>query len=111
MSYVIPIAYPDPPYVIDTAVTPIPSHSSLPVQIVADTGVQTGVGVTFNDSTGDFIGVYIGSIGFERLLCIIGNGLSGIGWAPIPANSRISLRSMTASQVSFGLLSVVVVSI
>lgn len=111
MSYVIPIAYPDPPYVIDTAVTPLPAYSSSPVQIIADTGVQTGVGVTFNDQTGDFIGVYVGVEGQEKMLCIIGNGLSGIGWGPIPANSRISLKSMTANTVSFGLLSVVVVSI
>lgn len=111
MSYVIPIAYPDPPYIIDTTVTAIPANSSVPLQIILDTGVQTGVGVTFNDNTGDFIGVFMGPSGFEQLICIIGNGLSGQGWAHIPANSRISIRSMTARPITQGLLNVVVVSI
>lgn len=111
MSYVIPIAYPDPPYIIDTSVTPIPGNSSLPLQIIEDTGFNTGVGVTFNDSTDGFIGVYMGDPGFETLLCIIGNGLSGQAWATIPAWSRISLRSMMSPEINNGLLNVVVVSI
>lgn len=111
MSYVIPIAYPDPPYIIDTAVTNIPGSGSLPLQIVAATGVNTGVGVTFNDSTGNFIGVYKGTAGHETLLCIIGNGTSGQAWASIPAQSRISLRSMISAPVTYGLLNVIVVSI
>lgn len=111
MSYVLPIAYPDPPYIIDCSVTPIPAMSGSPMQIILDTGVQTGVGVTFNDRTGDFIGIYVGDTGFESLICIIGNGLSGLGWGPIPANSRISIRGMTNTATSFGLLSVVVVTI
>lgn len=111
MSYVIPIAYPDPPYIINTSVTPIPGIASLPLQIIADTGVQTGVGVTFNDNTGDFIGVYLGPAGHERILCIIGNGLSGQAWGTVPANSRVSIRSMTSNPITLGLLNVVVVSI
>lgn len=111
MSYVIPIAYPDPPYVIDTSVTNIPAISSLPLQIIEDTGFQTGVGVVFNDSTGAFIGVYLGRPSFETLICIVGNGISGQAWGCIPANSRISLRSMTNSAINFGLISVVVVTI
>lgn len=111
MSYVKPIAYPDPPYVIDTGVTPIPDINSPPLQIIADTGVQTGVGVAFNDSTGDFIGVYVGKVGEESFICIVGNGLSGQEWGTIPARSRVSLRSMTADPVANGLLSVVVVTV
>lgn len=111
MSYVLPIAYPDPPYIIDCSVTPIPAASASPLQIISDTGVQTGVGVTFNDRTGDFVGIFIGEPTFEKLICIIGNGLSGIGWGPIPANSRVSIRSMTAESITLGLLSVVVVTI
>jgi len=111
MSYVVPIAYPDPPYIIDTSVTPIPANSSPPMQIIADTGFQTGVGVTFNDTTGDFIGVYKGPPGAEVLLCVVGNGTSGLNWGTIPANSRISLRSMTSKSITEGLLNVVVVSV
>lgn len=111
MSYCIPIAYPDPPYIIDTRVTPIPGNASPHLQIIADTGVQTGVGVVFNDRTGDFIGVYVGPVGLERLICVIGNGVSGQGWGPITAHSRISLRSMTVDEITNGLLNVVVVSV
>lgn len=111
MSYVIPIAYPDPPYIIDTTVTPIPALSASPLQVIADTGVQTGVGVTFNDQTGDFIGVYLGIAGSEKLIAIIGNGISGIGWGVIPANSRISIRSMTSTPITYGLLNLIAVSI
>lgn len=111
MSYVVPIAYPDPPYVVDTSVTPIPAISDDPLQIIADTGVQTGVGVTFNDSTGNFVGVYVGDPDEEQLLCIVGNGLSGLAWGSVKANSRISIRSMTNSPVTFGLISVIVVSV
>jgi hypothetical protein len=111
MSYVVPIAYPDPPYVIDTFVTPIPGYFESPMQIIADTGFQTGVGVTFNDNTGQFIGVYVGSAGQENLICIVGNGTSGLAWGSIPANSRISVKSMTPAEVSFGLISIIVVSV
>jgi|SRR5580698_1777602 hypothetical protein len=111
MSYVIPIAYPDPPYIIDTSVTPIPGNASLPLQIIADTGLNTGVGVSFNDQTGNFIGVYVGNIGQEVLIAIIGNGTSGLGWGTIPANSRISIKSMTSNPITLGLLNIIVVSI
>jgi hypothetical protein len=67
--------------------------------------------VTFNDQTGNFIGVFLGPEAQERLVAIIGNGTSGQGWATIPANSRVSLRSMTSDPITFGLLNVIVVSI
>lgn len=111
MAFVIPIAFFDPPEVIDTSVTPIPALSSAPLQVIANTGVNTGVGVNYNDSTGDFIGVYIGLPGKETLLCVIGNGLSSQAWGRIPANSRVSLRSMTNTPITQGLLSAVIVSI
>lgn len=111
MSYVLPIAYPDPPYIIDTSVTSIPSNSEPPLQVIADTGVQTGVGVSFNDQTGDFIGVYLGNSGREVLFNIIGNGISGIGWGHLPPHSRLSLRSMTNQPITLGLLNVIAVTI
>lgn len=112
MSYVRPIAYPDPPYIIDTSVTSIPALSSPTLmQIIEDTGVQTGVGVVFNDSTDHFIGVYVGPEGVEEILCIIGNGTTDQAWGHIPAHSRISLRCMTNTAATLGLLSVVVVTL
>lgn len=111
MAFVIPIAFFDLPQVIDCTVTPIPPISDEPLQVVADTGLQTGVGIQYVDSTGDFIGIYIGSPGFEKLLCVVGNGGSGQNWSRIPANSRISLRSMNNVPVTNGLFHGAVVSI
>lgn len=111
MAFVIPICFFDPPQVIDTEVTPIPASSSQPLQVIADTGINVGVGVNFNDNTGDFIGMYLGAQGQEVLICIIGNGLSGQAWAKIPPHSRISLRSMKNEAITQGLLSAVIVSI
>lgn len=111
MSFVIPLTFFDPPQVIDTSVTPIPASSQLPLQVIVSTGVQVGVGVTYNDTTGEFIGVYIGDIGQEILVCIIGNGLSSQAWGRIPPKSRISLRSMKNESITLGLLSAVVVSV
>lgn len=111
MSFTIPIAFFDPPIVLDTSVTPIPASSQLPLQVIANTGVSTGVGINYNDTTGDFIGVYIGPSGSEQLLCVIGNGLTSQGWAKVPPNSRISLRSMRNTSITSGLLQGVIVSI
>src|ERR1700759_2054790 len=91
VAFVIPIAFFDLPQVIDCTVTPIPPISDDPLQVVADTGLNTGVGIQYVDSTGDFIGVYLGAPGFEKLICVVGNGGSGQNWARIPSGSRISL--------------------
>lgn len=104
MAYVIPIAFFDPPQVIDTSVTPIPANSSNPLQVIANTGLNIGLGISFNDTTGTLIGVFIGSAGQESLACIIGNGLSGQAWGRIPPYSRVSLRSMSSSSITSGLL-------
>lgn len=110
MSLVIPICFFDPPLVIDTSVTPIPAISDSPLQVILNSGINTGVGVAYNDRTGDFIGVYIGNPGIETLCCIIGNGISGVSWGKIPANSRISLGSMSTSPITFGFIQATVVS-
>jgi|SRR6185312_7993279 len=111
MSFTIPIAFFDPPQVIDTSITPIPASSSLPLQVIADTGLQTGVGINYSDTTGDQIGVYIGLEAQEVLICIIGNGVTSQAWAKIPPRSRISLRSMDNTEITFGKLSGVIVSV
>lgn len=104
-----PIAFFDSPEVINTKITPIPAASADPLQVIANTGVHHGVGMMYSDSTGSFIGVYVGEKGFESLACIIGNGLSSQAWAHIPPRSRISLRSMSNIAVTAGQLSAVVV--
>lgn len=105
MSYNFPLFFFDPPIVLDTTVTPIPGSGSSPLQVVANSGATSTVAVDYVDTTGDYIGVYIGSSGHETLLCLIGNGLSTRAWGHVNANSRISLRSMTATPITSGKLS------
>lgn len=111
MAYVIPISFFDPPQVLDTAITAIPAASASPLQVIAQTGLNVGVGVQYNDTTGMFIGVYIGAAGHETLVCIIGNGLSSQSWGKIPPGSRVSLRAMDNTPINVGMLQAVVVSV
>lgn len=104
MSYNFPIAFFDSPEIINMSVTPIPGAGSSPLQVIADSGFKSAVAIDFIDTSGDFIGVYIGSIGQETLLCIIGNGQNGRSWGVFAAHSRVSLRSMTASSITNGTL-------
>lgn len=104
MNYNFPIYYFDAPVILDASVTPIPGSGSSPLQVVADSGFKSAVAIDYLDTTGDYIGVYQGAIGQEKLSCIIGNGLTSRAWAVFPAHSRISLRSLTASSITNGKL-------
>lgn len=87
---------------LNAAVTPIPGSASSPLQVVEDIGLRAAYAINYIDSTGDYIGVYLGSSGQEKLLCVVGGGTSNIIPAVIAANSRISLRSMVAAPVTNG---------
>lgn len=104
MNYNFPIAFFDAPEIVNTSVTPIPGSASLPLQVIADSGLRSAVAIDYLDTTGDQIGVYLGPSGQETLLCIIGNGQNGRGWGVFAAHSRVSLRSMTASSITNGIL-------
>ncbi len=104
MNYNFPIAFFDSPEIINTTVTPIPGSGSAPLQVIADSGNKSAVAIDYIDTTGDFIGVYLGKVGQERLLCIIGNGQNSRAWGVFAAHSRVSLRSMTASAITNGTL-------
>lgn len=110
MNYNFPIAFLDAPQVLNATVTNIPGSASPPLQVIANTGVRSGVAMDYIDSTGDFIGVYLGSSGNEHLLCIIGGGQTTRAWGVFPANSRVSFRSMTASKITNGLIMATVMS-
>lgn len=101
---VYPIAFFDPPMVLNASVTPIPGSGSSPLQVVADIGFRAAYNINYIDSTGDFIGVYLGASGDEKLLCVVGGGTSSIIPAVVAAKSRVSLRSMTASSITNGYL-------
>lgn len=102
----IPYQFFDPPVVLDCGVTPIPASSSSPLQVIADTGKITGVAISFSDTTGSAIGVYMGAPGSEQLVCIIGNGVTAYSHAKIYSHSRISLRAMANQAINTGSVSV-----
>lgn len=104
MNYNFPTVFFDPPEIITMSVTPIPGSGSSPLQVIADSGFKSAVAIDYLDTSGDFIGVYLGASGHEILLCIIGNGQTDRAWGVFPAHSRVSLRSMTASSITSGTL-------
>lgn len=103
-NYQFPVCYFDMPQVLDASVTSIPGSGSLPLQVVADLGTSNAVDLSFIDTTGDYIGVYIGAAGFETLRCIIGGGLVSKVKAFFPAHCRVSLRSLTSVAITNGML-------
>lgn len=101
---VYPIAFLDPPNLLQAGVTNIPPASSLPLQVVADLGFNASYAIDYIDSTGDYIGVYTGLSGQEKLNCVVGGGLVNRTFSVIAAHSRVSLRSMTNTAVTNGSL-------
>ncbi len=90
---------------LNASVTPIPGSGSNPLQVVANIGLKAAFAIDYADSTGDYIGVYVGPAGSEVLHSIIGGGVVSRAYVVIAANSRVSLRSLTASAISNGYLS------
>jgi hypothetical protein len=110
MNFNTAICFIDSPAILNCFVTPIPGSASLPLQVVADTGARSCGSLAYIDTTGDWIGVYIGGIGTETLLCIIGGGLAHSVSTAITPHSRISLRSMTATPITNGNLTIAFMS-
>ena len=102
-----PIYFIDAPEILYTNVTPIPGSASLPIQVVADSGFKAAYGISWIDTTGDYIGVYTGPVGSEVLRTIIGGGVVSAAPVVISAHSRVSLRSMTATPVTNGQIIIV----
>lgn len=101
---IYPIAFFDAPQVLTSSVTNIPGAGSLPLQVVANLGTAAAYAIDYIDTTGDFIGVYMGKVGQELLVGIIGGGLTSRMWGVVTANARVSLRSMTSSPITNGQL-------
>jgi hypothetical protein len=101
-----PIYYIDSPEILDASVTNIPGSGSAPLQVVADSGLKASYGIQYIDTTGDYIGVYTGVAGQEVIRTIIGGGLVSQTPVVIAHNSRVSLRSMTSSPITFGKLTI-----
>jgi len=99
-----PIYFIDSPEILYTNVTPIPGSGSSPLQVVADSGFKAAYGISWQDTTGDYIGVYTGAAGSEVLKVIIGGGVVSAVPVVIAAHSRVSLRSMTNTSITNGQL-------
>jgi len=97
-----PIYFIDAPAIFNAGITNIPGSGSLPIQVVASSGLKGAYGVTYIDTTGEWIGLYTGSIGSEILRCIIGGGNNSSTSVVIASNSRVSLRSMTTQPITLG---------
>lgn len=105
-STIYPIYFIDSPQVLDTFVTNIPGAGSSPLQVVADSGLLAAYGIQYIDTTGDYIGVYVGSAGNEVLRCIIGGGIVNATPVVIGHNSRVSVRSMQSAAITTGKLTI-----
>lgn len=102
MGNLFPICFLDPPQVLNAYVTNIPGSGSSPLQVIANSGTKAAHAIDYLDTTGDDVGVYIGQSGQEILRCILGGGAISRATVVIPAASRVSLRSMTATAVTNG---------
>ena len=102
-----PIYFLDSPQVLNASVTAIPGSGSAPLQVVASSGFKASHAIDYIDSTGDYIGVYVGQAGSETLLTIIGGGVTNRAYCVIPAHARVSLRSITSSPITNGFISCV----
>lgn len=105
MNNLFPIAFLDAPQVLNASVTSIPGSGSSPLQVVADIGFKAAHAIDYSDSTGDYVGVYVGAIGHEKLVSIIGGGVTTRACVVLAAHSRISLRSITSSAITNGYIS------
>ena len=102
--FLVPVAFIDPPQILNASITPIPAVSALPLQVVANLGPKCAYEIHYVDTTGDAIGLFTGPSGFEELRCVIGGGVVGKASVVIAAQSRVSLRSMTSNPITNGLL-------
>lgn len=89
--------------VLDASATSIPDSASLPLQVVASLALQCSK-IRVNDTTGEFIGVYIGAAASEVLAAVIGPGMDGETDLTLPVNTRVSIKSMDVTAISLGKL-------
>ena len=109
-NYHFPVAFFDPPQVLNATITNIPGSGSSPLQVIADLGPNGATKVAYIDTTGDYIGIYIGASGYETLRCIVGGGLTNNAEAYFPAHCRVSLRSMSSNPITNGYLTCTFIS-
>lgn len=90
--------------ILDTSSTNIPGSSSSPVQVIASTAAEIKA-IQLLDTTGAFVGVYVGGVGVEVLKFVMGPGSDQTIEHNIPAASRVSLKRLdSTAAVSSGIV-------
>lgn len=90
--------------ILDTSSTNIPGSASSPVQVIASTAAEIKA-IQLLDTTGAFVGVYVGGIGSEVLKFVMGPGSDQTIEHNIPAASRVSLKRLdSTAAVSSGIV-------
>ena len=90
--------------ILDTSITNIPGSASSPVQVIASTAAEIKA-IQLLDTTGAFVGVYVGGIGSEVLKFVMGPGSDQTIEHNIPAASRVSLKRLdSTTAVSSGIV-------
>lgn len=92
--------------ILDTSSTNIPGSASSPVQVVASLAA-TVKALQLLDTTGAFVGVYVGGVGSEVLKLVMGPGSDQTIEHAIPSGSRVSLKRLdSTTAVSSGIVAI-----
>jgi len=90
--------------ILDTSSTNIPGSASSPVEVIASTAAEIKA-IQLLDTTGAFVGVYVGGSGSEVLKFVMGPGSDQTIEHNIPAASRVSLKRLdSTAAVSSGIV-------
>lgn len=89
---------------VDTSSTNIPGSASSPLQVVASLAAPS-LKVVVVEDIGEYYGIYTGAPASEVLAAVVPLG-GGEFELKIPASTRVSLRSLTASAISVGKIAI-----
>lgn len=91
----------DAPAVLDCTVTSIPASSSSPLQVVTSL-IYDASQIQAIDGVGQYVGIYTGAAGVEKLIAVVGGGGTILLSAAIPKGSRVSVRNMVNVPITNG---------
>ena len=92
--------------ILDTSSTNIPGSASSPVQVVASTAAAVKA-LQCLDTTGAWVGLYVGAAASEVLKLVIGPGSDQTIEHSIPSGSRVSLKRLdSTTAVSSGIVAI-----
>jgi hypothetical protein len=92
--------------ILDTSSVNVPGSAGSPVQVVASLAA-TVKALQLLDTTGAFVGVYVGGVGVEVLKLVMGPGSDQTIEHAIPSGSRVSLKRLdSTTAVSSGIIAI-----